>query len=98
MNLRKSLSTSLVRKILIYGLPAAVAVKKALLTKKQQLARKRWAAQEILKPLGFWKNVIYSDKSTLELFPNHREYVRHPRNSHFEEKYLTKTTTFGGKK
>ena len=46
----------------------------------------------------FWENVIFSDETIMELYPKRREHVRRPQGCALEEKYLTKTAKFGGKR
>ena len=92
-------STSLVRKTLLnYGLHARVAFRKPLLTQSHRHFRKKFASEFVLKPTTFWKNVIFSDETIIELSPNRRILVRRPLKSGIEEKYLCKTKKFGGKK
>ena len=58
--------------------------KNPLSTITNEHSRREWATNHVLKPIIFWKNVIFSDETTLELFPKRREYVRRPPKSGLE--------------
>ena len=45
----------------------------------------------------FWKDVIFSDESRLELFSGRRKYVHRPQGSRYNPRYTTKTVKFGRK-
>ena len=98
-NPKKSCSTNLIRRILIsYLWRARIAIKKPYLTAKNRLARKVWAKEHALLPKIFWQNVLFSDKTTLELHPNKRVLVRRLPNTGMEKKNLSESRKFGGKK
>ena len=73
-------------------------MKKPLLTITNQHSRKQLATNHVLKPINFSKIVIFSDKTTLQLFPNQKVYVRRSPETGLEEKYLSKTTKVERKK
>ena len=92
---KKCCSKSLIRRILIsYHLRARIATKKPYLTVRNRLV---WANEHALLPKIFRQNVLFSDKTTLELHPNKRVLVRRlPKTG--MEKNLSETQKFGGKK
>ena len=99
LNPKKNCSTSLIRRLLIsYHLRARSAMKKSYLTAKNRLARKVWAKEHALLPKIFWQNLLFWDKTTLELHPNKRVLARHLPNTEMEKKNLSETRKFGGKK
>ena len=98
LNPKKSCSTSLIRRILIsYHLRARITIKKPYFTARDRLARKVWAKEHALLPKLFWQNVLFSDKTTLELHPNKQVLVRRLPNTGMEKKNLSETEKFGGK-
>ena len=99
LNPEKNCSTSLIRKIIIsYHLRARIAIKKPYLTAKNRLARQVWAKEHNLLPKTFGQSVLFSDETTPELHPNKRVLVRRLPNTGMQEKNLSETRKFGGKK
>ena len=62
------------------------------------IAGKVWANEHALLPKNFWKIVLFSDGTTMELHPNKRVLVRRVPNTGIEKKNLTEKRKFGGKK
>ncbi len=99
LNLDISVSTSLIRKKLVKNkLFARVAVAKPYLSRINRRKRFQWAKDYYSKPLDFWKNVLFSDETSIELHPNRKQYVRKPPNAKFHQKYVQPTFKFGGGK
>ena len=74
-----------------------IAIKKPYLTARNRLAGKVWANEHALLPKFFWQNVLFSDKTTLELHPNKRVLVRCLPNTEMEKNNLPETRKFDGK-
>ena len=49
-------------------------------------------------PKPFWQNVLFSDETTLELYPNKRVLVRRLPNTGMKKNNLSETRKFGGRK
>ena len=96
---KTSISSSYIRKILVsHGLKARISIKKLLLSKINVQKRKNWCGKMKTKGMDFWKNVVFSDETIMELHPNRRLYVRRPPGQGLNPKYTTQTVKFGGKR
>lgn len=79
------------------GLPARRPRKKPLLTKKQKIARLRWALRHKYWKPSDWSKVLWSDESPFHLFcDNGRLYVRRRPWEEYAEICLKPTVKFGG--
>ena len=74
-----------------------IAAKKPLLSKRNINNRYQWCKLYSQLQLEFWKDVIFSDESSLELYSRRREYIRRPQGTQYEDKYTMKTVKFEGK-
>ena len=70
---------------------------KPYLPARNLLATKFWVNEHALLPKVFWQNELFSDETTLELYPNKRVLVHRLPNSGMEKKNLSETQKFGGK-
>ena len=52
----------------------------------------------IEKAINFWKKVIFSDETIIELHPRRRQFVRRPSGKLLDRKYLQNTAKFVGKR
>ena len=75
---RNNVSISTVRRILCEaGLYGRIAVKKPMLKKQNNIKRLRWANVHTDWTIQLWNKVLWSDKSTCEIFGlNRRVYVQ----------------------
>lgn len=88
-NSQKKISPSSVRRILIKNnLRAFVMKKKHLLTKKMMTKRLKWAREYVNKPVEFWRNVLFSDESYIDLFGGHKIYARRPIGTGFASQFV----------
>ena len=86
------------RILISYHLRAKIAIKKLYLTARNRLARKVWANEHALLPKLFWQNVLFSDEITLEPQANKRVLVRRLPTTRMENKNLSETRKFSGRK
>ena len=93
-DIQKSLSaseihvhTSTIRKRLSSnGVHGRIARRKPLLSKKNIAARLKFAQEHIAKPESYWKSVLWSDETQIELFSqNQHRYVWRKVNTAFEQ-------------
>ena len=99
LELSQKVSTSYVRKLLLRnGLHAKVCTSKPFLSRANRLKRYVWAKDMLQKSDLFWKNVLLSDETMIELFPKRRNFVRLPKQSGIRQKYVGLHAKFGGKK
>lgn len=79
-----NVSTSTVKRVLRRAkLLGRIAVKKPLLKRKQKVKRLAWCRSKIDWLTSDWSKVIFSDETSIELFPTRREYVRRKPNDFF---------------
>ena len=91
-------SVTTVKRILRkYNLFGRIAAKKPLLSKRNINNRYQWCKIYSKLQPEFWKDVIFSDESRLEIYSRRREYVRRPQGTRYEDKYTMKTVKLGGK-
>ena len=89
---KKSCSTRLTRRILIcYHLCVRIAIKKPYLAARSRLARKVRANEHALLHKVSWKNVLFSDETTLELHAKKRVLLRRLPNTGMEKENLSAT-------
>ena len=99
LELSQKVSTSYVRKLLLRnGLHAKVCTSKLFLSRANRLKRYVWAKDTLQKSDLFWKNVLFSDETMIELFPKQRNFVHLPKQSGIRQKYVGQHAKFGGKK
>lgn len=95
-NLADKISTNTAKRILRQSnLFGRIAAKKPRLTASQKGKRNEWCRHRRNWSHNEWSRVIFSDESKIEICPRHREYVRRPINTRFNQKYLAGTTKFG---
>ena len=93
------ISTSYIRTILIsHGLRARISRRKPLLSAANIVKRKSFSLRLKNYPGSYWKNVIFSDETIMELYPKRRNYVRRPQGMALHPRYTPKTAKFGGKR
>ncbi|KAG2458113.1 TCB1 transposase, partial [Polypterus senegalus] len=83
------------------GLYGRVARRKALLkshfSPKNIAARLQFAKDHVDKPEGYWKNVLWTDETKIELFGlNEKRYVWRKENTAFQHKNLIPSVKHGG--
>lgn len=79
------------------GIHGRVARKKPLLSKKHKASRLKFAKQHVDKSDDFWKRVLWTDESKIELYGrNENRYVWRKPNTAFAEKNLIPTVKHGG--
>uniref|UniRef100_A0A3Q2CFB6 Tc1-like transposase DDE domain-containing protein n=1 Tax=Cyprinodon variegatus TaxID=28743 RepID=A0A3Q2CFB6_CYPVA len=85
------------RNINRHGIHGRVARRKPLLSRKNKAARLKFAREHLDKPEAFWKSILWTDESKIELFGhNHRRHVWRKVNTEFKEKNLLPTVKHGG--
>ncbi len=94
----KSVSTSTVKRVLNKNGFKARRPQKTPLHKKRHLeARKKFATDHLEKPDTFWKNVLWSDETKMELFGhNDVKYVWRQDGEAFNPKNTVPTVKHGG--
>ena len=70
----------------------------ALLPRAYRLERYVWAKDMLQKSYLFWKNVLFSDETMIELFPKRKNFARLPKQSGSRQKYVAQHAKIGGKK
>lgn len=104
-DIRKSLETmgvnvheTTVRRVLHQsGLYGRRARRKPLLRAKHKSDRLKYAKDHVNKPMEFWKKVMWSDETKVELFGhNQQKYVWRKKNKEHEEKNTIATVKYGG--
>ena len=95
-----SIAASCIRKILVkYGLRARITVKKPSIRQVNREKRQIWAKKMLSeKTKNFWKTVVFSDETTLDLDWGGRGLVRRPKNKRYDLKYMVKRNVFCRKK
>lgn len=95
LNLQHKASLSTVKRVLrSHNLFGRVSIKKPSLNKKQKAKRLKWCTDRILWDATNWKKVIFSDECKLELHSKSRKYVRRPKSSQMNPRYITGTQKF----
>ncbi|XP_062849643.1 zinc finger protein 638 [Trichomycterus rosablanca] len=85
------------RKINRHGIHGRVARRKPLLSRKNKVARLNFAREHLDKPEAFWKSILWTDESKIELFGhNHRCHVWRKVNTAYKENNLLPTVKHGG--
>lgn len=85
------------RKLNQHGFHGRVARKKPLLTKKNKTARLNFAREHLEKPEAFWKSILWTDESKIELFGhNQNRHVWRKVNTAYHQKNLLPTVKHGG--
>lgn len=69
--------------------------KKPLLTEEQKQSRVIFCLNYIYRPPNFWNNVIFTDEKIFQSSNSGRLRVYRPRNSRFQERYVTPTNKSG---
>ena len=89
--------TTVRRTIHRQGLTSCIARKKPLLNKKHRQARLEFALEHLDRPASFWKQVLWTDETKIELFGhNYLRRVWQKPNAAFQEKNLRPTVKHGG--
>jgi transposase len=79
------------------GMRSCIARKKPLLKKCHKTMRLRFANEQLKKSRDFWKSVLWTDETKIELFSqNEKRRVWRTPNSAFKEKNLCATVKHGG--
>ncbi|KAI4888813.1 hypothetical protein NFI96_005447 [Prochilodus magdalenae] len=79
------------------GLFGRIPRKTPLLTQRHKKARLEFAKTYLRKPKTFWKNVLWSDETKVELFgKRHQHRVYRKKNEAFKEKNTVPTVKHGG--
>ena len=79
------------------GVHGRVARRKPLLSKKNIAAHLQFAKDHVDKPEGYWKNVLWTDETKIELFGlNEKCYVWRKENTAFQHKNLIPSVKHGG--
>lgn len=79
------------------GLYGRIPRKTPLLTQRHKKARLEFAKTYLRKPKTFWKNVLWSDETKVELFgKRHQHRVYRKENEAFKEKNTVPTVKHGG--
>lgn len=79
------------------GLFGRVAVKKPLISKKNRMARFKFAQDHLTWSYQKWNTVLFSDESKFQLFGSDgRRYVRRPKGTRYSHKYQMPTVKHGG--
>ena len=85
------------RRLTEKGLFGRRPAKKPWISKKNVLARMKFAVEHENWTIEDWKKVLWSDESKFNLWNNDGVgYVRRPVNQRFNPKYTTPTVKFGG--
>lgn len=97
-NWSKMVTVQTVRNILRrYKLFGRITAVKPLLSKLQKKKRFEWCKEHIQWAPTKWNSVIFSDESAIELRSKRRKYVRRPKKTRYNEKYILKSTKFTSK-
>jgi len=78
------------------GLFGRIAAQKPLLNKIQIKNRLQWCKSYSGWRVIDWKNVIFSDESKIQRYPESKRHVRRPINKRYDSKYTMKTVKYGG--
>lgn len=86
---KKTISNALNR----HGIHARSPRKTPLLNKKHVKARLKFAQQHLEKPVDYWKTIVWSDESKIELFGSHSTHhvwrrngtAHHPKNTPYQQ-------------
>ena len=71
--------------------------KKPFLSVRHKKSRMRYAKAHLDKPEAFWKKILWSDETKMELFgQNKRRYAWRKKHTEFHEKNLLPTVKYGG--
>ena len=85
------------RKLNRHDIHGRVARKKPLLSRKNKAARFNFAREHLDKPEAFWKSILWTDESKIELFGHNQNcHVWRKANTAFQEKNLLPTVKQGG--
>ena len=94
VNISRSTVTRRLHDVGLYG---RVAVKKPLISKKNQKARLQFAKDHLNWTTEDWKKVCFSDESKFNLFGSDgRKYVRRPKGTRNDVRYQIPTVKHGG--
>jgi transposase len=79
------------------GLNPCVAAKKPLISKRNKKLRLLWAKEHVVKPIWFWRKIIWTDESKFELInTKSRIIVYRRRGERYKLKFLQPTVKHGG--
>jgi len=93
--LSKKVSASTIKRILSdKGLPARLAARKPKLNKSQIKRRLEFAKVHNIWTTLDWHKIIFSDECRIELNPKTRSFVRRPKNTRFNPKYISESNKF----
>lgn len=96
-NLANVSRSTVARRLNDMGLFGRVAVKKPLISKKNQKARLDFAKKYQHWTPEQWAKVLFSDESKFNLFGSDgKKYVRRPKNTRYDSRYQIPTVKHGG--
>ena len=78
------------------GLFGRIGAKKPLLNKGHVNKRLKWCKAYQHNDTDFWRKVMFTDESKVELFSCRRKYVRRPIGTRLLNRYVCKTVRHGG--
>ena len=83
-----------------YGLRARkIAKKPSISGPNRQKKKKKWAKKMLVeKNANFWKTVVFSDKTMLELNSKGKDLVRRPRKTRLDSRFFEKNSFFSRNK
>lgn len=85
------------RKLKRHDIHGRVARKKPLLSRKNKAARFNFAREHLDKPKAFWKSILWTDESKIELFGHNQNcHVWRKANTAYQEKNLLQTVKQSG--
>lgn len=85
------------RRLNEFGLRGCVSRKVPLISSRNRQKRLKFAREHLNKPLKFWRNILWTDETKINLFSSDgKRYVRRPPNRARDPKYTTKTVKHGG--
>ena len=85
------------RRLNDFGLQGCIVKKKPLVCRRNRLKRLDFAKKYALKPVTFWKRMLWSDETKVNLFNSDKKvYARRPQNKEMDRRYTSKTVKHGG--
>ncbi|CAK9829693.1 Transposable element Tcb2 transposase [Anthophora retusa] len=85
------------RRLMSFGLRGRHGVKKPLISKKNRMARLKFAQEHLHWSIEDWSNVLFSDESKFKLFGSVGiQWVRRPKGQRFNVRYQIPTVKHGG--